>query len=144
MNYLQTLIRKYTINAYKIDELYAKYAKRYGYNESDLCLFYALYPDFKLTQSEICKEWGLPKSTINTSLKKYEGLGYLTLTSLPNNKKELVVSLTKKGKDNIKDFIENLLKVEEKVMTQILAKYGETFFQGQAEFVSLICEELNK
>lgn len=139
---LTEMIRRYTINAYKIDALYAKYAKNRGYNESDLCLFYALYPNYKLSQRQICLEWGLPKSTLNTTLKRFEAQGYLCLSKKENNNKELIVELTDKGRDNVKDLIESLIMHEREVMQKMLNEYGEIFVDMQSVFAGLLNEVL--
>lgn len=138
---IRKLIRNYTIASYKIDGVYAKFSKRLGFNESDLCLFYALYPDNKLSQKQICNEWQIPKTTLNTALKKYQKIDYLEFISMPNNHKELLVCLSEKGRTNIKYYIETLYKAEERAMRQVLELYDEKFIEATNIFANLIEKE---
>lgn len=141
---IRNLIRTYTINSYKIDGEYAKFAKKLGLNESDLCLFYALYPDYELSQRQICNEWQIPKSTLNTALKKFQKLGYLELVAMPNNKKELFVKLTRLGKDYAKPYITTIYEAEEMAMSRVLEKFDSKFIEATNLFAQEIAVEFNK
>ena len=95
-----------------------------------------------MSQRQICLEWGLPKSTLNTTLKRFEAKGYLCLSKKENNNKELIVELTDKGRDSVKDLIESLIMHEREVMQKMLNEYGEIFVDMQSVFAGLLNEVL--
>ena len=141
---INELIRKYTIAAFKVDGAYAKIASKLGLNESDITLFYALFPNYELSQKRICKEWQIPKSTLNTALKKYQKLGYLELVYLPNNKKEMNVKLTEEGVFYIKPYLTIIFNAEEKAMKEVLDNYKLDFVKACELYADSITEAFNK
>lgn len=84
----------------------------------------------------------MPKSTLNTTLKRFEAQGYLCLSKKENNNKELIVELTDKGRDNVKDLIESLIMKEREAMQKMLNEYGEVFVKMQSVFTGLLNEVL--
>ena len=63
----------------RIDQMYCDDVTRIGVKASELWLLYALDDGAPHSQKQICQEWGLPKTTLNTTLKQAEAKGYLTL-----------------------------------------------------------------
>lgn len=49
------------------------------------------------SQKQICQEWGLPKTTLNTTLKQAEAKGYLTLVPIAGKRRERQICLTAAG-----------------------------------------------
>ena len=141
---VREMVRTYTKTAYKIDGIYYKFDKKMGINESDLCLFYALYPNYKLSQTKIAKEWQIPKTTLNTRLKKYEKIGILELNYLPNNKKELLVSLTTKGKEYLDPFFNKLFIAEDKALKKVYEEYGLMFVKAHELLAELLKKEISE
>ncbi len=59
----------------RIDQMYCDDVTGSGVKASELWLLYAL-DDRAPPQKQICQEWGLPKTTLNTTLKQAEAKGY--------------------------------------------------------------------
>ena len=70
-------IRKIMISVNRIDGIYYRLAKRIGIKENTLSLFYALSDGQPHSQKEICDEWLVPRSTINTIVRECVEKGYV-------------------------------------------------------------------
>ena len=81
---------------YKIDGFYAEYAKTSGVKENLLWVLYALNDGNKHSQKEICESWDLPRTTVNTIVKELEEEGYVVLSQIKGEKRELELALTEK------------------------------------------------
>lgn len=51
---------------YNIDEVYYASEKKKRLSDAELCILYALDDGQPHSQKEICEEWHVPKTTINT------------------------------------------------------------------------------
>ena len=72
----------------RIDQMYCDDVTRIGVKASELWLLYALDDGAPHSQKQICQEWGLPKTTLNTTLKQAEAKGYLTLVPIAGKRRE--------------------------------------------------------
>lgn len=98
-----------------IDRTYEKWCKKLGIEYYDMIMYYTLveYGDTPITQKQICEDMDIPKTTVNSVIKKQIKLGYIELEVNPNNKKEKWIRLTKKGRKYAHDLIDPLFKIEE-------------------------------
>ena len=81
----------------RIDQMYCDDVTRIGVKASELWLLYALDDGAPHSQKQICQEWGLPKTTLNTTLKQAEAKGYLTLVPIAGKRRERQICLTAAG-----------------------------------------------
>lgn len=97
---LQEQINRYYQIWCDATQLYEKWSKQRGitYN-TVLALCTLLSNQEHCTQKMICEQWGLPKQTVNTILKDFEKKGYVSLTSLPSDKRNKRILLTDVGRD---------------------------------------------
>lgn len=63
-------IRKIMISINRIDGVYYQWARGIGLKDNMLSLLYALSDGKPYTQKQICDEWLIPKTTINTVIKE--------------------------------------------------------------------------
>ena len=84
---------------YRIDGFYREFAKRLDVKENLLWILYALNDGNMHSQKEICDNWDLPRSTVNTIMKELESDGYIELIQIKGEKRELQVKLTETGKN---------------------------------------------
>lgn len=104
---------------YKIDGLYAEYARSSGVKENLLWILYALNDGKLHSQKEICETWDLPRSTVNTIMKELESDGYVELTQIKGEKRELHVILAKKGLDYASNLLSGLYEIERKTYAEL-------------------------
>ena len=104
---------------YRIDGFYREFAKRLDVKENLLWILYALNDGNMHSQKEICDNWDLPRSTVNTIMKELESDGYIELIQIKGEKRELQVKLTETGKNYSSIFLKDLYEIERKTYEKI-------------------------
>ena len=102
---------------YGVDGFYAEYAKKFDVKENLLWILYALNDGKQHSQKEICDSWDLPRSTVNTIMKELETDGYVSLSQIKGEKRELNVSMTDKGQKYAEELLAELYEIEKRVYT---------------------------
>ena len=102
---------------YGVDGFYAEYAKKFDVKENLLWILYALNDGKQHSQKEICDSWDLPRSTVNTIMKELENGGYVSLSQIKGEKRELSVSLTDNGQKYAEELLAELYEIEKRVYT---------------------------
>ena len=100
---------------YGVDGFYAEYAKKFDVKENLLWILYALNDGKQHSQKEICDNWDLPRSTVNTIMKDLQGGGYVSFSQIKGEKRELNVSLTDKGQRYAEELLCELYEIEKRV-----------------------------
>lgn len=134
------LIRRYSIASLKVEGVYAHFTKKLGMDESEWTILYALYPDYRVSQKEICDRWMIPTSTINTTVKHFRELGYCEVEKIQGKRRELHLYLTEKGKIFAKNLLEKVFIAEKKAIQKTLAHYGTSFVEATEQFADALQE----
>jgi len=129
MKDLRTTAKRLILALYNIDEVYYVNEKKKRLSDAELCIMYALDDDQPHSQKEICDDWLVPKTTVNTIAKKWEAQGYLTLTPIPGKRREMHIMLTDAGREYAKSFMSFLYKAEDKALKKTLDKYSDEFIE---------------
>ena len=90
------LARRLILATTRMDGAYYYFARRSGVPENLLALFYALADGRPHSQKEICQDWLIPKTTINTIVKEQVAVGHLTLRA--GEGREKIICLTEAGR----------------------------------------------
>ncbi|MCF0105969.1 MAG: winged helix-turn-helix transcriptional regulator [Holdemanella sp.] len=104
---------------YHIDALYDDFAKDSHISPTLLWILYALNDGNSHTQREICLDWDLPKSTVNTVIMELKANGYIELVPIKGKRREMTIVLTESGKDYAKDILADLYRIEESIFHQL-------------------------
>lgn len=139
MNHYRKEIRKMMTAVNVIDGIYELIAKQIGIKENTLALFYALDDGNAHSQKEICDEWLIPRTTLNTIVKECASAGYLFLNT-EQHKKEKTVCLTEKGRKYAQEILSQVYELEEQAMKQTLSKVSPHFIED----LELFTEHLKK
>ena len=107
---------------YHIDSFYDGFAKQSKVSPALLWVLYALNDGRSHTQIEICNDWQLPKTTVNTVVKEIEQAGYVKLLPIEGKRREMNIVLTKRGKKYADKLLSDLYEIEEKVFESLGAK----------------------
>lgn len=126
-------IRQLMINVNRIDGIYYRSAKRTGIKENTLSLFYALSDGKSHSQKEICDEWLIPRSTINTVVRECIDSGYVSINK-GSHTKEKNLHLTERGKDYANELMNDLFAVEQAAFSKTIEQYGDEFVQALTYF----------
>ena len=80
--------------------LYDEYAKRHGMLMKTLLVVNVLfYATDGLTQTEICRRTFQSKQTVNLIVKNLLSESYVTVTEMPENKRNKIVRMTEAGRE---------------------------------------------
>ena len=123
-------IRQLVIALANIETTYAASTAKIGSQSTELWLMYALDDGKPHSQKQICDEWGFPRTTLNTIIKKCEAAGYLTLSLIPGKRREMQISLTEKGKAYAKQLLDVVYRAENRAMRETANRYSTDFISA--------------
>lgn len=104
---------------YHIDAIYAEFAKESGIPPTLIWILYALNDGRTHTQKDICYDWSLPKSTVNTLIMDLKRKGYVDLIKVKGMRRDMEIVLTKKGQDFADIVLTDIYKKENEVFTKL-------------------------
>lgn len=136
-------IREFNLILNNIDGQYYIFAKRLGMKENELAILYALDDGGHHTQKEICEQWLIPKTTVNTIVREFVKEGYITL-SCEHNSKEKIIALTDKGRNYAAPVLEKIYAAEERAMELTVEKYSDEFISAFECFSDQLSREFAK
>ncbi len=121
--------RRLILALYNIDEVYYLNEGKKKLSDAELCVMYALDDGKPHSQREISQEWLVPKTSVNTIVKRWEKEGLLTMTPIPGKRREMHIMLTDAGREYAKSFMGFLYRAEEKALKKTLDKYSDEFIE---------------
>lgn len=131
-------IRQIMISVNRIDGIYYRWAKNAGIKENTLALFYVLSDGQPHSQKEICDEWFIPKTTINTIVKEYIQKEFIVFDKASNGKEKKLL-ITKKGKKFVEKTLDELFAHELEAFEATEEKYGDN---AMSEILANFTDEL--
>lgn len=123
------LMRRLISDTSKMDGLYYLWGKNTGISENMLTLMYALNDDKVHTQKQICEQFSIPKTTINTIVRELIEKGLIVFQN-GENLKEKNIELTEKGKIYAEEITGELKNIEKIAMEKTLEKYSINFIEA--------------
>ncbi len=105
---------------YQIDGAYEEYGKSCSLGTPNLLwILYALSDGEAHSQKQISDDWDISRSTTNTIVKDLESKGYLTLSRIKGERRELLVSLTPLGRAYADGILSDLYRRESSVYAEL-------------------------
>jgi len=117
-------------------------SKKNGCKFNLLWFLYALDSEELKSQKQICEEWYMTKTTLNTLVKECEKLGYINFKPIDGEKREKYIILTDSGKKYMNTMISKLYIAEEKALLKI--KDRKKFIENMEEFFIYLKESINE
>lgn len=100
--------------------MYEEWSKEQGLSMNGYLILYSFYDEKdELTQKSISQKWMIPKQTVNTILKDYMQRGFIEAVSMPEDKRNKILKLTKSGKEYANEIIGKLQEKELFVMQKL-------------------------
>ena len=124
---LHRLNRRIVAATSAADGAYYRWAVRSGVTPHTLDLLYALDDGQPHSQKQICEEWAIPKTTINTVVKACQTAGYITLAPMPDQPRQRQLCLTPAGLAYARQTLEELYIMENQAMAAAAARFGPDF-----------------
>lgn len=148
MDKLRELSRRYIAASSAADGAYYRWAKHSGITMHTLDLLYALDDGLPHSQKQICEEWLIPKTSINTVVTACREAGYLTLEPMPGRLRQRQLCLTEAGRTYAREALEELYAAEDQSMAETVARFGPEFLDAIefwcARFRSVLDENLSE
>lgn len=119
---------------YRIDGSYGVFTKNNTISSRVLWFFYAINDEKKHTQKQICKDWNMKKTTINTIVKEYEKKGYIYLKPIRGEKREMTIELTDEGKEYANQILMPVYEAEKQFYIKYKKKHDMKFMRKFIEF----------
>lgn len=126
-------IRQIMICVNRIDGIFYQWARHSGAKENTLSLFYALSDGQPHSQKEICDEWLIPRTTINTIVKECIQEGLVTFDTNTHGKEKLLL-LTESGKKLAEEKLQGLCSSEQKAFDATVQQYGNILAESLSYF----------
>ena len=132
--------RRLIFALYHIDETYYLNEKNKKLSDAELCVMYALDDGNPHSQREISQEWLLPKTSVNTIVKRWEKEGFLIMTPIAGKRREMNIMLTNAGRAYAKDFMGFLYRAEDKALKKTIDRYSDSFIEAIEFFGASLTE----
>lgn len=132
-------IRRIMLSLNRIDEIYYRWGRKVGIKENLLVLLYALSDGGHYTQKQICEEWLIPKTTINTLIKECVRDGLIVLRHEPHSKEQLIC-LTEAGRQHSDEVLRTLKQAEARAYDETLKRCGAGITEVFEEFAARLQE----
>jgi len=124
----------------RLDRAYLDNEKFVGAQGNLLFLLYAIEDGLPHTQKSICDEWMIPRTTLNSVVKKCEREGYVTLKHVAGTRRELEICLTDAGVEFANKALEAIHWVEDRAITETLKEVSPNFIDAYEYFVEKMVE----
>lgn len=128
------LIRRLAVAFNIADGAYYRLARASGVSWHTLSLLYALDDGQPHSQKQICQEWLIPKTTINTVVKSCEKAGYVTLRAMPGRTRQRQICLTEAGRDYARKTLDGMYRAETAAMAGTLERFSPEFVSALERF----------
>ena len=141
MDATERAVRRLMLATEKIDGAYYLFARKRGAKENELTLLWALDDGQPHTQQQICRDWLIPKTTVNTTVKALAAEGYLALLPAKDGR-EKQIALTEAGRAWAGQVLVGIYAAERAAMEQTAAALGDGFVGAMELFADRLCEAL--
>ena len=129
--------------------LYDEYAKRHGMLMKTLLVLNALfYAKEGMTQAEICKRTFQSKQTVNSIIKNLWTDRYVTITEMPEDRRNKMVEMTEAGRAYCQKVVRHITWAEDTAMSMFtpeeqkqLIDLSRTFTRNLSMLVNQETEE---
>lgn len=123
--------------------IYEDWAKKHGLSYSELLVILSL-AEMKGTclQKDICRQWTLPKQTVNSVLKNLMERSLVSLTSYETDRRSKLIQLTKEGKLYVDSIAGDLQRAEYSAWTKMGEENTDMLLKTVSLYNSYLKEEV--
>ena len=135
-------VRRFMIAFNRIDALYVDSVRTFGVKGNLFVLFYAIADGKAYSQRQICDEWKLPRTTLNTIVRECVKDGLVRLVPRGNKEKDIV--LTAKGREIADRVFAPIFAAESRVMEPFFKAGALEMMEKMADSFEAAFAQLNK
>lgn len=136
-------IRKLMSADVRMGEAYYLFSRRRGVKENELNVLYALDDGGAHTQQQIVRDWLMPKTTVNTTVKALVREGYATLLPQGGGRDKQIV-LTEEGRKRAQEILRDVYAAERAAMERTCSRFSPEFVEAVGYFADCLLEELSQ
>ncbi len=140
MNDYRNHVYRLMLAASRCTSVYKKIAKEQGVKENTLLFMDILSDGKQHSQKQICEDWMIPRTTLNTIVTECMQDGYIILLS-QNQSKEKLIALTDKGKCFAETITRAMNTAVQNAMRKITEESGTDFIRVFEQYVEYLQEE---
>ncbi len=120
--------------------IYHEIAKKMGIKENTLLLLDILSDKKQHSQKQICDDWHIPRTTLNTIVKECIKSGYIVLLPQKNSKEKLI-SLTERGQTFADKVTRTMKETVQHSMEKVHKEYSTNFIMVFEKYVEYLENE---
>lgn len=135
------LVRQLMVSINRVDGIWYRLARHSGVKVNTLSLLFALDDGQPRTQKQICEEWIIPKTTINTVVKECAAAGYVELTQAGREK---LLRLTPAGQQYAQEVLRPFYQAENAAMVQTLTQCPPDFIRDLTVYADCLESEVRR
>ncbi len=135
-------VRRFMIAFNRINELYVDSVRTFGVKGNLFVLFYAIADGKTYSQKQICDDWKLPRTTLNTIVRECVNDGLVSLVPRGNKEKDIVI--TPKGRELADKVFGPIFAAESRVMEPFFKAGALEMMEAMAERFEAAFASLNK
>ena len=124
------------------NDIYHEIARKLQLSDSALDIFYTIFEmGDNCLQRDICKASCMPKQTVNSSIRKLQADGYLTLS--PGKGRSMHIHLTPSGQKLIQEKLVPLIRIENDAFEDMTVEECEQLIHLNAKYNQALCSRLS-
>lgn len=123
---------------YASNRFFYKYAKKYGMSDMALFTLHIIYNSKECIQNTLAEKLSLPKQTVCSILNNFENKGYIERKINPKDKRNRLISLTKKGEEFAKPILKDLENIDKKIFKILPTKDIKKYADCQKEMIKFM------
>ena len=120
--------------------VYYEIAKKMGVKENTLLLLDILSDKRQHSQKQICDDWHMPKTTLNTIIKECVSSGHVVLLTQRKSKEKLI-ALTDSGQIFADEITQKMKEAVQRSMEKIKKEYSTDFILVFEKYVEYLENE---
>ena len=113
----------------RINCCYTVCAQSADLKENELMILYALADGVPYSQKQICDEWDIPRTTINTIIKDWQKRGLVSLSPIPGKRREMNILLTDAGQKLADSVLDKIIELENAAMQETVEEFSPEFIR---------------
>lgn len=131
--FISKYLKEYNHIYKEINDIYHEVARKLKLSDSAFDIFYTIFEmGDNCLQRDICKASCLPKQTVNSSIRKLEANGYLTLS--PGKGRSMHIHLTPSGQKLIQEKLVPLIRIENDAFGDMTTEECEQLIHLNAKY----------
>lgn len=135
-------IKEYNALWRETTAIYEEWAKARGFSYYELLVILSI-DEMKegCTQREICRQWFLPKQTVNSILQNFLKKEWINFVQMETDKRNKLIIMTEEGRKQIEKISRDLQEHEYRVWEKLGEETGKVLLKGTALYNKFFREE---